>query len=379
MRLPDSFLVDGVSWPLRRAWPRTEDVCPLELQQPGRDPVVGQWFASPEDARRERGRTPGARDGDDLRLVLQPDGADRRLPGLAPMLQDGAQLLAHRPGRRAVVRMLSGRYVKVTRSGRAGALDAKHRLLAGLVAGLADVPEVLDVTEDRVVLAAVPGMTPLELPDGGRAVWRRTWQQVGAVLTQLAAAQPEGLPVHDAHAEAEVARSWVARAVATGRLPARDIDGLLVALTDGARTATGVVHRDLHDGQLLVSDGRLGLLDPDTLAVAEPVLDLANLLVHLELRVAQGLLAPDRARQAAAILRRAADDAVPGTLARLPAYVRATRLRLAAVYSLRPRWHDLAFRWYDEVTATASRSDRVGRFRTPGLAADDSSFDSPLA
>lgn len=360
MRLADSFLVDGVAWQLRRAWPRTERVCPMELEHPDGGHVVGQWFACHDDARRELGRTPGARTGDDPRLVLQPDGADRKLPGLAPMIRDGAHLLAHRPGRRAVVRLASGRYVKLTRQGRARSLDASHRLLAGLVAGLATVPAVLDVADDRVVLAAVPGMTPLELPADDRIAWRGTWQQVGAVLAQLAGARPEGLPVHDARAEAEVTRRWVARAVAHGRLPPRDIDGPLAALTEGAPTAPpGVVHRDLHDGQLLVSDGRLGLLDPDTLAAGEPALDLANLLVHLELRVEQGLLAPDRARQAAAIVRHGAADAGPAAIARLPAYVRATRLRLAAVYSLRPRWHDLARRWHDRATATAGRPERI--------------------
>ncbi|WP_396134697.1 phosphotransferase [Cellulomonas sp. ATA003] len=49
------------------------------------------------------------------------------------------------------------------------------------------------------------------------------------------------------------------------------------------------VHRDLHDKQLLVDgSGGIGLLDFDLAAAGEAALDLANLLVHLELRVHQG-------------------------------------------------------------------------------------------
>lgn len=356
MRVPDRFLVDGVAWPLRRAWPRSVDVCPLELERPDGGTLVGQWFASEDDARRELGRTLGARAGDDPRLVLQPVGADRKLPGLAVLVGDGAQLLAHRPGRRAVVRLASGRYVKLVRPGRAGPVAARHRALAELTAGLADVPEVLGVSDDRVELAAMSGVPPLSLAAGAPVAWRKAWHQVSAVLVRMAGADPDGLAVHDAAAEVEVTRSWVARAVAAGRLPEREVDRLLAWLLEGVPTALGAAHRDLHDGQLLIADGRLGLLDPDTLAAAEPALDLANLLVHLQLRVEQGLLGAESAREASAILRDAADRLPPGTTDRVAAYTRATRLRLAAVYSLRPRWHDLAQRWFEVETRPAETS-----------------------
>lgn len=354
MKVPDRFLVDGADWPLRRAWPRTSDVCPLELERPDGGTVVGQWFTAEDAARRELGRTPGAHAGDDPRLVLQPAGADRKLPGLAALVGDGAALLAHRPGRRAVVRLTSGRYVKLVRPGRAGPMAARHDALAALVAGLADVPEVLAVGDDRVELAAVSGVPPLALAAGDPVTWREAWHQVAAVLVRLAGADPHGLPVHDAAAEMEVTRRWVARAVAAGRLPSREVDRLLAPLRDAVPTVLGTAHRDLHDGQLLVADGQLGLLDPDTLAAAEPALDLANLLVHLQLRVDQGLLAAEPARDATAILWGAMEHLPSGTTERVDAYARATRLRLAAVYSLRPRWHDLARRWLDATTAPAA-------------------------
>jgi aminoglycoside phosphotransferase (APT) family kinase protein len=171
------------------------------------------------------------------------------------------------------------------------------------------------------------------------------------MLGRLAQDPGNELPTHDAQAEAEVTRGWVERAVRAGRLPATDIDPALHALREQEATSPGCAHRDLHDGQLLLTDDRLGVLDPDTLCRAEPALDLANLLVHLDLRVAQGLLSPlDRTDIRSAILRGAAPST--STQHRLPAYDRACRLRLAAVYAFRPRWHALARRWFTDTLAS---------------------------
>ena len=57
----------------------------------------------------------------DGHLLVQYAGADCRLPRLHGLAaQPGAQLVAHRPDRRAVVRLDPGRYVKVVRPGRTG-------------------------------------------------------------------------------------------------------------------------------------------------------------------------------------------------------------------------------------------------------------------
>lgn len=102
-----------------------------------------------------------------------------------------------------------------------------------------------------------------------------------------------------------------------------------------------MLHRDLHDQQLLFDGARLGLLALDTAALGEPELDLANLSVHLELRATQGLLDP--------ALRAAGQEAVTvvsralgADPARLALHAEATRLRLACVYAFRPRWRTLA-------------------------------------
>jgi hypothetical protein len=83
---------------------------------------------------------------------------------------------------------------------------------------------------------------------------------------------------------------------------------VLPALGGLAGAPAAPLHRDLHDGQVLIAaDGGIGVLDFDTLAAGDPALDLANLLVHFELRSAQGACTPSRAaarRGADAGLRR---------------------------------------------------------------------------
>lgn len=356
MTPPDSITVHARIWRLSRAWPRSAQEIPLELTTPDGRRVVGRWFADPDHALRELDRTPGASIAEEPRLLLQPDGADRRLGDLAGLITDGATLIAHRPQRRAVVGTRDGTFLKLTRPGRAELLARRHEQLRSVLAGGAHVPDVLQVTDDRLELAPLAGRPPLPGRGHSRVDLERSWQGVGQCLHALATAvPPTDLDVHDAVAEAAVTRRWVDRAVASDRLPAASIEEVLDPLTSGAGGPLGIAHRDLHDGQLLFSSGPPGMLDPDTLAAAEPALDLANLLVHLDLRAEQGELSPgDRDRVRDQILGGAAPTT--STLERLPAYEAACRLRLAAVYAFRPRWHALARRWYSDalepVTAT---------------------------
>ena len=88
------------------------------------------------------------------RVLLQPDGADRRLPGLPVVLQrPGARLVSHRPERRAVVRFGADddtRFVKVLRPSQ---VDDVHRRLAWLdrQSGCPFVtPRVLHVDRERM-------------------------------------------------------------------------------------------------------------------------------------------------------------------------------------------------------------------------------------
>lgn len=320
---------------LSRAWPRSADHLLLDLAAPSGASVAGQWFADPEQAARVAARTgaPASRSGG---VVLQPDGADRRLPALAGLLSGtGARLVAHRPERRAVVCRADGAYAKVVRPERAAQVARAAR--AAAVPGL-HVPQVVDVDEARgvVTTAVLPGVTLHRLLVEGAPGAVAAARAVGAALAVLHASPlAPGAVVHDAAAELGVVRRWERLAAAHGLAAGPALPDLRLA----DPTAAGPfvpVHRDLHDKQALVDGDRVGLLDFDLAAAGEAALDLANLLVHLELRGLQGTGSP-------ALVQAAADAVLEGyapsgaVLARVAAYDLATRRRLVAVYGFRPR------------------------------------------
>lgn len=327
----------GTPLRVQRAWPGTEGRLVLELED-------------------ERGRVraaesvPGPAGGRTVRV--SPYGRDPRLPGLAEAAAHG-RVLVHRHRRRAVVRTPEG-YVKLLAGGRAERVaELTDRFRGpGRAAGFA-VPAVLARAEDRVVFSALEGRSLHELGAAGdEPAWRAAWAAWARGWPALAADRSTAgaLPEHGAEDEARTLRQWAARLEAfpgvleappgTAAALADRIEG---RLAEGRATgrAGAVLHRDLHDKQLLFDGARLGLLDVDTAARGEAALDLANLAVHLDLRVAQGLLAP-RLRD----VGREAVDAVADELGvasgRLDAYAEATRLRLACVYAFRPRWASVA-------------------------------------
>ncbi|MGD9527896.1 hypothetical protein [Pseudonocardia sp.] len=272
-------------------------------------------------------------------------GADSALPALAPALREpGAVLLGHRPGRRAVLRRADGRYVKVVRPGRTGAVVDGLRRAPRHLAGLPDAPIVPavhahDPAAGQVVLDPVPGPSLHELlrDDPAAATELTAW--IGAALGALATIPVAGLPRHDADAEARVLRRWLDDADGwAGTDLADHADAALPRLAALPEPAWTACHRDLHDKQVLAvagPDRAVGLLDLDTLCAADPAVDAANLLAHLHLRHLQGHCTTDTARRCATALHAAAGVAAlpPAAVA---AYTAATLLRLAAVYTFRP-------------------------------------------
>ncbi len=344
---------------LGRAWPRSAGHLLLEYRD-GDSTVAGQWFADPHRLRAVAGQTAEVAPGqvtvlEESGVMLQAEGADRRLLALAELVgEPGSELVVHRPERRAVVRLRRGgstTYRKVTRPGR------RAHLPGGVELGAVRVPAIVthDVATGILELAELPGRSLHELlgdveVSEGEIV--TAFRAAGEALAVLHAAEPgSGLARHDVVAEWEVAERWVAHALGHGVVHA-DAVGPAAALADlrtrldrrEGKVRTTLVHRDLHDKQMLVADGdEVGVLDLDTLALGDPALDLANLLVHLELRVLQGWCDPGRATAAASALLEGYRP--PRSLRDgLDAYAAATRLRLACLYSFRPRWRSLAVR-----------------------------------
>lgn len=261
--------------------------------------------------------------------------ADRKLPGLAGLLSNG-QLVAYRIGRRAVVR---GRdhYLKVVRPGGEERMAANHELLA--IAGMGDtVARARIVGTGLVEQSLVAGRALNELlgaaPAGPRG---DAVDRVAAALAELHAIRPpddlpDGIPDRPERWIGVVERCEPA-AVRVYRRAAQGLPPL-----DAARTA--VIHRDLHDKNVLIEPGpqpRVGLIDLDGLSAGAPEDDLGNLAVHLRFRSLQdpelGRAGIEAAERLMAAYRRSTDR--PLDLERLAVVERHTWFRLACLYRFR--------------------------------------------
>lgn len=373
VELPDSLAdrlrLRSSTLTLRRAWPRDGLRLSLELADADERCVAGQWFGcddgSPDVVRLERiaRQTAAAAQGSvdpgaagtggspaatvvalpERGVLLQTGGADRRLRTLAALrARPGASLVVHRPERRAVVRLGGDqggpeRYVKVVRPGRTEAVVAT----AAAVTELAFVtPRLLahDPQCGYVVVSALPGTSLRDLLAAGDATGAAA--AAGHALRDFHDTRAgDGLPVRDAATECRWVGVWVDRLRRFAPASAGQAAAALASvatLLSGDPVPLARVHADLHDQQVLsLADGRVGLLDWDTLAVGEAALDLANLLVHLDLRALAGECPPATAAAAgAALLEAYRPD--PQTCRRITAYAAAVRLRLWCTYAFRP-------------------------------------------
>lgn len=327
---------------LRRAWPGSPTRLILEYTA-GDDIIAGFWSSDSAAARRA-----AATADDRLSLVevhgelvtLLDKGTDGRLPGLAPALElPGARLISHRAERRATV-AIPGAFLKLVKPGRVAAVAARHRAVHALA-----VPPILSEDEDAgaLTLGAISGSSLHDLwaQPGAQAAVRTT----GAAIRRLHA-QP--LPtedcrhVHGPQQEATLLADWLERLLPHDPLThARICKRARHALADltalPASTPT-LIHRDLHDKQiLLATDGSVALIDLDTVTIGDPAIDLANLAAHFDLRARQTGADP-------AIASALRDSLLEGYGApaawqpRLEVYEHAALLRLACVYAFRPRW-----------------------------------------
>ncbi|MFQ5612158.1 MAG: aminoglycoside phosphotransferase family protein [Anaerolineae bacterium] len=337
---------------LRRAWPRTSGHLGLEYTTGCQRIVPGQWFADPvrlgrvarATARVSQKPSVAIVDVAGTQVLLQNDGADRRLRGLAPLLRrPEARLLVHRPERRAVVRFKTAAglfYGKVVRPERVQKIVAAGDAVQVRTAGALLTPEVceVDVEAGVVVWKTLPGISLYEL--GARAGFVQGVEAAGRALCVLHAAEPPStVAAHDAEAEIGVLRRWLDRLEAFVPDRASSFRVAAIKIFEALATSSSpavLLHRDFYDKQIFIDDeGRVGLLDFDTLAWGEAALDLANALVHFELRALQGRCSIRQAEAAAAAMLRGYHPG-PAVYRRLSTYADATRLRIACVYAFRP-------------------------------------------
>lgn len=349
---------DGGELRWRRAWPVRRE------GQPEVDLVA--------EALRSDGRVAAVRlrrAGSGWRASVVDD--DQILPDLdAWVTRPRTRLVAHRAGKRAVLRVDAPdgspeAWVKVARR---SATERARARLAEVTTALAGRPGCPRLPEPAalqggggvLVLGPLAGCSVADLLTGAAngavadtGVHAAGLATADAVVALSGAIAP-GLPVHSLVDEARVLRTWVADALAAGALrggAARALElaaaAVAGALADLPPADVVPSHRDLHDGQVLVDldpAGRthgspVAMLDLDTAARADAVLDPANLLAHLDLLAVR--------HPAVAGSCRAFEDALLGRLAdaghlaatdpgRLALLRSATRLRLAAVHAFRP-------------------------------------------
>lgn len=342
---------------LRRAWPRSPDHLLLEFATPNGRIVPGQWFRDRKKLHQVVRQTQklcpqclcGVVEAKGTAIIIQMDGADRKLPALKDIAASpNATLLTHRPERRAVVRESaeqSVRYIKVLRPQVAAwaAIRARHAMTLGRDSF--ETPAVLsmDEAEGVIVFVALEGTSLFDL--SGSPESPAIARGAGRALAGLHEAPgQEFLEAHTASAEIEVLKKWL------GHLGSFFPDRTQEVTPHGQRvfdallagsSPTQLIHRDFYDKQIMaLPNGAIGIIDFDTLATGEPALDVANMICHLELRALQRRCPRDTARACVTAFLDGY-DLPTATRQRLPAYLDATRLRLACVYSFRPRWQSV--------------------------------------
>ncbi|MEX1019260.1 MAG: hypothetical protein WDZ49_06355, partial [Litorilinea sp.] len=303
----------GQTLRLVRMWPQSATELAVCYADASGQQVVGQWFADAA-AREKCARRTARAVGDQYahwlceipahNLLLQAQGVDRELPGLATLAgHPDSEIIVHRPHRRGVVRLRNWAqhahespapvtYAKAVRPRQASALAAAMRQIhaqtsptdasarpAGFI-----TPAVLDVdaTNGTIVLAPLPGRPLLawyatrQLPQAAHAA--------GSALRALHdLALPGDIAPHDADAEVGVLTKWFARlATIAPTLPqawTRHLDCIASELRL-TTSAPVLLHRDFYDKQVFIQAtspntaptpsqtgiGQVGILDFDTLA-----------------------------------------------------------------------------------------------------------------
>lgn len=354
--VPFDAVREEVAWhglTLVRSHPRP-DRLHLDLADEAGDRVIGQWLPAPaaeQVATETEAAAPGRTRLLGAHLLLQSGGADRRLTGLAALVERGAELVVHRPERRAVVRTGTGPqawWTKVVRPRRVADLRRRMEHAATIPGLRAPQVEATDESAGTITLSTLPGRTLHDLLTD--RVPAGTAEEVGLVVHTLhhrGGGPPPWVAAHDLAAEVAATRGLLDLAQAHHALAPGEIAALEQAVEHaasrvaeaGAAARPALLHRDLHDKQLLV-DGdarapRVGMLDADTLGAGDPALDLGNVLAHLDLRVRQGWTSSRTAAQVEAGLL---DGYRPDRRTRraTEGYRDLTRARLRALYAFRP-------------------------------------------
>lgn len=250
------------------------------------------------------------------------------------------ELLAHRPGSRAIFRLVDAGQVRIVKFYRkVRHTEARWKTLPSDPAQPWSVPAVLSWCSERKLLVFEhrPGVSLHErLLSGGAQP--EDADRVRALLEWLARQPaPATLPRHEVADEIRVLeeRRLVFQRVVRDPPPLFESTHAEVirALADRGTPPRVLAHRDFHDKQILLDGPRGTLIDLDLLARAPAQLDAGNILAHLRLRARKGADVPwqSMAARIAAPLRSGPDGEG------LPLWTASTLMRLAMIYAWRRR------------------------------------------
>jgi len=320
--------------------------------------IAGQWFAAGKQLQAVMQQTIEASpqnqekllDLPALGVMLQSAGVDRHLPALAPLVARAeAQLIAHRPEQRAVVRLdlPDGLvYAKVVHPEHAQGLALKARAVQSqnnIDFSIAKLVKT-NLKSGILIFSALCGQSLYTLLNSQQLL--AAVQAAGAALRQLhsipdiSRAEP-----HGASEETENIKFWLKQI--KGCAPhlylqlSAAASNVFRALADGESQRV-LLHCDFHDKKIFVDEqGGISILGPDEPACGEAAFDIANALVHFELRHLQSLLSQTEVMAAAEAFLEGykPNDQVRQ---RIPVYTDAARVRLACEYAFRPYQSHLA-------------------------------------
>jgi hypothetical protein len=198
------------------------------------------------------------------------------------------EVVAYRPIERAVLRIRHGEstyYVKIVRPERAALMLYRYEHLRSH--GL-PVPTVIAADADQgwILLEELVGPTLRELIKSDAPRWVEPGRFRGMVR-DLAACNPAGLPaVRSRILDAPIHAAILAAVLPLERSRLEHLGALMGAALDAsAQRPSNVIHGDLHEGQLVIEQGRIaGLLDIDDVGPGDPIDDIVVPVGHLRYR-----------------------------------------------------------------------------------------------
>ncbi len=314
---------------------------------------------------------------EDLQAVVQPFPGDLQLSGVEraihkrsalPVLARAleadsesagsvtARVLSYKPSRRLTVR-----YRLASPSGRGSTYFAKL-LPKGSAPRLLALHEALErKLASRPDAGFSTASVAANLPEWEGMIWRRAAGQslydslstsdlehrvrrAAKAVANLHSTRLEWNGRHDRWRELQTLENWTRAVEVSGHPMGNGLQRSLAFLRERLwRPPVAdltLSHRDFYDRQILLQEETCTLLDLELMSYAEPELDLANFVAHLELRSMQG-----RLRKVEAIAESFLDSyqsrRPPLDASRFQWYLSASLLRLACVYSLRSDSVDL--------------------------------------